>query len=151
MTAENTSDTVREAVGSPGLSEDRANILVVDDLPEKHLIYRVILEDLGQNLVFARSGEEALKLVLQHDFAVILLDVNMPGMDGLETAAMIRKRRKSENTPIIFLTAYSDDMHAAQGYKSGAVDFLLTPVMPEVLQAKVRVFVEMSRMRRLSA
>jgi signal transduction histidine kinase len=151
MAAEDTLDTVLEAAGSLNLPEDRANILVVDDLPEKLLIYRVILEDLGQNLVFAHSGEEALKLVLQHDFAVILLDVNMPGMDGIETAAMIRKRRKSENTPIIFLTAYADDLHVAEGYKSGAVDFLLTPVMPEVLRAKVRVFVEMSRMRRQAA
>ena len=130
---------------------ERVNILIVDDLPEKSLVYKVVLEELGQNLFFAKSGEEALKLVLQHDFAVILLDVNMPGMDGFETASLIRGRRKSSRTPIIFITAFSDDMHAAQGYASGAVDYLLTPVMPEVLKAKVRVFIELSQMRQQAA
>jgi signal transduction histidine kinase/DNA-binding response OmpR family regulator len=124
-----------------------ANILIVDDLPEKHLVYKSILNELGQNLIFANSGQEALKQVLQRDFAVILLDVNMPGMDGFETASLIRKRKKSAGTPIIFLTAFSDEVHATQGYASGAVDYLSTPVMPEVLKAKVRVFIELSQMR----
>ncbi|HYD17726.1 MAG TPA: response regulator [Patescibacteria group bacterium] len=127
--------------------DNRVNILLVDDLPDKLLVYKTVLEELGQNLITANSGEEALKVVLQNDFAVILLDVNMPGMDGFETATLIRSRKKSARTPIIFLTAFSDDIHAAQGYASGAVDFLLTPVMPEVLKAKVRVFIELHQMR----
>ncbi len=130
---------------------EKVNILVVDDLPEKLLAYEVILEELGQNMVTARSGEEALKLVLRQDFAVILLDVNMPGMDGFETASLIRQRRKSAHTPIIFLTAFTDEMRMAQGYASGAVDYLPTPVVPEVLKAKVRVFIELSQMRRQAA
>lgn len=130
---------------------EKVNILVVDDLQEKLLVYRTILEDLDQNVMFASSGEEALKLVLSNEFAVILLDVNMPGMDGLETAEMIRKRRKSAHTPIIFLTAFSDDVRLEKGYASGAVDFLMTPVMPEILRAKVRVFIELSQMRQQAA
>ena len=127
------------------------NILLVDDLPEKLVVYQSILEELGQNLIMARSGEEALKLVLQHEFAVILLDVNMPGMDGFETATFIRNRKKSASTPIIFLTAFTDEVQVAQGYASGAVDYLPTPVVPEILKAKVRVFIELSQMRRQAA
>ncbi len=123
------------------------NILVVDDLPEKLLAYRAVLEELGQNLVIASSGEEALKLVLQDEYAVILLDVNMPGMDGFETATMIRKRKKSSKTPIIFLTAFADEMRTAQGYALGAVDYIPTPVVPEILRAKVNVFIELFRLR----
>ncbi len=122
------------------------NILVVDDLPEKLLAYRTVLEELGENVVTARSGEEALGLVLRHEFAVILLDVTMPGMDGFETAALIRRRRRSAHTPIIFLTAFADEVRAAEGYAHGAVDFILTPVVPEILRAKVRVFVDLYRM-----
>ena len=121
-------------------------ILVVDDLPEKLLTYQVILEGPGQEVVTAQSGAEALRLVLQHDFAVILLDVNMPGMDGFETAAMIRQRKKSSHTPIIFITAFTDDMRVAKGYAHGAVDYILAPVVPEMLQAKVSVFVDLFRM-----
>ncbi len=99
----------------------------------------------------ARSGEEALKLVLQQEFAVILMDVNMPGMDGFETASLIRKRKKSSHTPIIFLTAFADEMRIAQGYASGAVDYIPTPVVPEILRAKVRVFIELSQMRAQAA
>ena len=129
----------------------KVNILVVDDLPDKIYVYKTILDDLGQNLMTARSGEEALKLVLKHEFAVILLDVNMPGMNGFETAELIRQRRKSAHTPIIFLTAFNDEMQVAQGYASGAVDYLPTPVVPEILKAKVRVFIELSQMRQLAA
>lgn len=136
----------------PPLAEAKpVDILVCDDLPEKITVYRAILEELGQNLVCVNSGEEALKQVLQRDFAVILLDVNMPGMDGFETASLIRQRKKSAKTPIIFLTAFVDDVHAAQGYASGAVDYLLTPVMPEVLKAKIRVFIELYQMRHQAA
>ncbi len=130
---------------------DPVNILVVDDLPEKLLAYEVILQELGQNVVKVRSGEEALRVVLRQEFAVILLDVNMPGMDGFETASLIRKRKKSAHTPIIFLTAFTDEIRMAQGYASGAVDYLPTPVVPEILQAKVKVFIELSQMRSKAA
>jgi two-component sensor histidine kinase/AmiR/NasT family two-component response regulator len=125
----------------------RADILVVDDLPEKHLTYRVALEDLGQSMVAVCSGEEALALLLERDFAVILLDVNMPGMSGLDTAAMIRQRKKSRHTPIIFITAFADDVQTVRGYALGAVDYILTPIVPEILRAKVKVFVELFQMR----
>src|SRR5881392_873346 len=128
------------------LVKDKTNILLVDDLPEKLLVLSSVLEELDQNIITARSGEEALRRVLEQEFAVILLDVNMPGMDGLETAAMIRRRRKSAHTPIIFITAFADEMHTAQGYSLGAVDYILSPVVPEVLRTKVKVFVELFRM-----
>ncbi|ESQ93346.1 hypothetical protein ABAC460_01175 [Asticcacaulis sp. AC460] len=126
-------------------------ILLVDDRPANLMVYTSILEELGQTLMTAPSGEEALKLVLKHDFAVILLDVNMPTMNGFETAELIRKRRKSASTPIIFLTAFNDETAISQGYASGAVDFMPTPVVPEVLKAKVKVFIELSQMRRQAA
>ena len=124
-----------------------ADILIVDDLPEKHLAYRASLEELNQNVVTVTSGEEALRLLLERDFAVILLDVNMPGMGGHETAALIRQRRKSRHTPIIFITAFADDVQAAEGYALGAVDYILSPVVPEILRAKVKVFVDLHTMR----
>jgi CheY-like chemotaxis protein len=122
---------------------EKVSILVVDDLPEKLLVIETILEDLGQKLVVVRSGADALREVLRQEFAVILLDVNMPGMDGLETARLIRTHRRSAHTPIIFVTAYVDEMQTAQGYSLGAVDYILSPVIPEVLRSKVRVFVEL--------
>ena len=125
---------------------EKTKILVVDDLPEKILVYQVILEELGQEIVAARSGAEALKQVLTHDFAVVLLDVNMPDMDGFETAALIRARKRSAHTPIIFVTAFTDELRAAEGYAHGAVDYILAPVVPEVLRAKVKVFVDLFRM-----
>jgi signal transduction histidine kinase/DNA-binding response OmpR family regulator len=124
----------------------KTKILIVDDLAEKLLVYQVILQELGQELVFAHSGTEALKQVLQHDFAVILLDVNMPDMDGFETAALIRNRRRSAHTPIIFVTAFADEVRMSEGYAHGAVDYILSPVVPEVLRAKVKVFVDLFRM-----
>jgi signal transduction histidine kinase/CheY-like chemotaxis protein len=126
--------------------DERANILVVDDLPEKVLAYRTILEELGQNLIVAKSGEEALREVLRNDFAVILLDVQMPGISGFETASLIRRRRRSAHTPIIFLTAFADEVRAAEGYAQGAVDYITTPVVPAILRAKVRVFCDLYRM-----
>jgi signal transduction histidine kinase/DNA-binding response OmpR family regulator len=125
------------------VSDEKVNILVVDDLEEKLLVYETILEGLNQNVVVARSGREALRHLLDKDFAVILLDVHMPDMDGLETAAMIRSRRHTAHTPIIFITAFSDEMHTAQGYSLGAVDYILTPVVPEILRTKVGVFVDL--------
>src|SRR5262249_12942318 len=127
---------------------DKVDILIVDDLPEKLLVLESVLSELNERIVTARSGEEALRRVLERDYAVILLDVNMPGMDGFETAALIRNRKKSAHTPIIFLTAYADEMHAHRGYSLGAVDYILTPVVPEVLRTKIRVFVDLFRMTR---
>ena len=122
----------------------KANILVVDDRPDKLLVVQAILEDLGQNLYTAGSGEEALRHILARDFALILLDVNMPGLDGLETAALIRSRKRSAHIPIIFITAdYADELRTAKGYSLGAVDYITSPIVPEVLQAKVRVFVDL--------
>src|SRR3954471_20783329 len=130
------------------MTDEPVKIRVVDDLPEKLLVYETILAGLGPVLVTARSGEAALRAVLKDDFAVILLDVQMPGgMSGLEAAALIRGRRRSAHTPIIFLTAFgADEMKAAEGYAQGAVDFISTPVVPEILRAKVRVFVDLYRM-----
>src|SRR5436190_19295362 len=127
--------------------EQQANILVVDDLPEKLLVFGSILEDLGQNLVMVRSGSEALREVLHREFAVILLDVNMPDIDGLETGRLIRQYKKSAHTPIIYITAYADEMQTAQGYSLGAVDYILSPVRPDVLRSKVKVFVELFQMQ----
>src|SRR4051794_9567458 len=123
--------------------EDKISILVVDDSPSKLLAMEAILAELGQNVVTATSGREALRQLLNQDFAVILLDVNMPAMDGFETAALIRERKTSAHTPIIFVTAYGDDTYASHGYSLGAVDYILAPVVPEVLRAKVGVFVEL--------
>ncbi len=128
--------------------DEQANILIVDDLPEKLLVFGTVLEELGQNLVFVRSGTDALREVLQREFAVILLDVNMPDLDGFETAALIREYQKAAHTPIIFITSYADEMQTAKGYSLGAVDYILSPVVPEVLRSKVRVFVSLHAMRR---
>ncbi|MBI5277964.1 MAG: response regulator [Burkholderiales bacterium] len=129
-------------------TQEKANILVVDDLPEKHVVFRTILDELGQNIVSARSGQEALKYILDMEFAVILLDVNMPDIDGLETASLIRQYKKSAQTPIVFITAYVDELQARRGYALGAVDYIPSPVVPEVLRSKVRVFVELFRANR---
>ena len=127
---------------------DRANILIVDDLPEKLLVFETVLGDLNQNLVFARSGADALRQILRRDFAVILLDVNMPDMDGFETATLIRSYKRASHTPIIFITSYADEMQTARGYSLGAVDYIPSPVVPEVLRSKVRVFVELHILQR---
>ncbi len=123
-----------------------ARILMVDDRPDKLLALESILSDLGPELVRATSGKEALRLLLVEDFAVILLDVNMPVMDGFETAKLIRSRERSRHTPIIFISAINaSETHAARGYELGAVDYIFAPVMPEVLRAKVSVFIELHR------
>jgi len=123
----------------------RASILLVDDEPNSLYALQEMLQPLGQNLMVARSGAEALRLVLKNEFAVILLDVRMPRMDGFETARLIRERRRSSLTPIIFLTAAGDDMDSVyRGYEAGAVDYLIKPVpSPTVLCSKVMVFVEL--------
>ncbi|MEH2242033.1 hybrid sensor histidine kinase/response regulator [Nostoc sp.] len=124
--------------------EPKVNILLVDDKLENLLALEAILEKLGENLVRATSGEEALRCLLHQDFAVILLDVQMPGMDGFETATLIRNRGRSRHTPIIFLTAFStSDQMLFKGYALGAVDYLLKPLDPNILTSKVIVFVEL--------
>jgi signal transduction histidine kinase len=124
----------------------KADILMVDDEPNNLLALEGLLEPLGQNLLRAQSGEEALRLVLKHNPAVILLDVRMAGMDGFETARMIRRRERSRHTPIIFLTGVSGEMESAfRGYEVGAVDYLVKPLVPEVLRSKVSVFVDLHR------
>jgi signal transduction histidine kinase/CheY-like chemotaxis protein len=124
------------------MSEVQSSILIVDDRPEKLLALEAVLEELGTRIVRAESGRDALRAVLNEEFAVILLDVNMPGLDGFETAQLIRQRPASRHIPIIFLTAFGDDLHMAQGYKMGAVDYIQTPFIPEVLKTKVSVFVD---------
>jgi PAS domain S-box-containing protein len=123
---------------------DRVNVLLVDDRPENLLALEAILNSPSYNLVQANSGMEALRCLLNEDFAVILLDVQMPGMDGFETATLIRSRDRSRSTPIIFITAFSsNDTHVFKGYSLGAVDYLFKPLKPEILTSKVQVFVEL--------
>lgn len=117
---------------------------MVDDQPSNLLALEAVLADLGHVLVKAQSGEEALRCLLRDDFAVILMDVFMPGIDGFETAELIRKRDRSRFTPIVFLTAIGiSDTHVSRGYCVGAVDYLFKPIVPEILQAKVVAFVEL--------
>ena len=126
----------------------RAKILMVDDRPENLLALEAILQGLGHELIKARSGEEALKKLLTEDVAVMLLDVQMPGMDGFETAAHVKKREKTRDIPILFLTAIDGEAHQAfRGYAAGAVDYLSKPFDPWVLKAKVGVFVELYERR----
>jgi signal transduction histidine kinase len=128
---------------------DKVNILLVDDQPARLLSYRAILEPLGENLVEAQSGTQALGCLMESDFAVILLDVNMPGMDGFETASIIHEHPRFENTPIIFVTAINvSDLDRMRGYNLGAVDYVTVPVIPEILRSKVVVLAELFRKRR---
>jgi len=123
-----------------------ARVLMVDDRPDNLLALEAVLEPLDAELVRAESGEEALRALLSGDFAVIVLDVQMPGMDGFETAQLIKAREKTRNVPIIFLTAISGEAeHHVQGYRSGAVDYMYKPFNPEALRAKVAVFLELWR------
>ena len=138
----NTRKTTRPAVGVPS----RPTILMVDDHQENLVAYRGILDDMDATLVEASSGEEALRCLLLQDVALILLDVQMPGMDGFETAALIRQNPRFKNTPILFVTA-GDKTEAKQieGYAAGAVDFLFKPLVSGILRSKVRVFLELYR------
>jgi signal transduction histidine kinase/DNA-binding response OmpR family regulator len=122
---------------------DRVNILVVDDVPEKAAAIEDTLLKLDQNVVKAYSGRDALRALTKQDFAVILLDVDMPVMDGFATAALIRERKRSEHMPIIFVTPQNDDLLVSRGYSLGAVDFISTPIDPDVLRTKVGVFVDL--------
>jgi two-component system sensor histidine kinase/response regulator len=130
------------------MADDKVKILVVDDVPGKLLAIEASLAELEEDVVTVSSGADALRCLLVEEFAVILLDVNMPDMDGYDTAALIRQRPRCEMTPIIFITAFGDEMHSAQGYSLGAVDYILAPVVPSVLRTKVRVFVELYRKNR---
>ena len=143
-------NTTPELMVNHAVAQDGAgtNILIVDDRPDKLLVFKTILEDLGQNIVTLQSGEDALRWLLDNECAVMLLDVNMPGMDGFETAQLIRGRRRTVLTPIIFITAYADEMHTTKGYSLGAVDYLPSPVPPNVLRSKVMVFVQLYNLTR---
>ncbi|MEW6157676.1 MAG: ATP-binding protein [Verrucomicrobiota bacterium] len=132
------------AGSQPNPMDEKVNILLVDDTPENLIALEAVLAELDQNIYKATSGAEALRLLLRKDFAAIILDVNMPGINGFETAALIRQRKNSEHTPIIFISAISTtEMHMYKGYALGAVDYIFTPVVPEVLRSKVAVFVEL--------
>ena len=120
-------------------------VLVVDDNDAQRAALTAVLADLRVPIVEADSGRDALRHLLRQAFAVILLDINMPGLDGFETAELIRQRRSSEHTPIIFVTAHEDDAYAVRGYSLGAVDYILSPVQPDVLRAKVSVFIDLYR------
>ncbi|MFP5246105.1 MAG: response regulator, partial [Thermoanaerobaculia bacterium] len=128
--------------------DDRVNILLVDDQPANLLALESILAEMGENLITAESGTQALRHLLHTDFAVILLDVQMPDLDGFETANLIRQRDRSRDTPIIFLTALSrSETNVFRGYELGAVDYMFKPFHPEILRSKVNVFVELFRKR----
>ena len=128
------------------MTEEKVGILLVDDHIENLVALEALLSDIGQNLVRANSGVDALRLLLQQEFALIILDVDMPIMNGFETAALIRERDKSRYTPIIFLTAINKaEQHVFKGYSLGAVDYLSKPLVPEILRAKVTAFVELHK------
>jgi serine phosphatase RsbU (regulator of sigma subunit) len=138
------SDLVRRMSVDFAPRGSEVKILIVDDQPANLLSLEAVLDGLGHTLVKASSGEEALKCLLQDDFAVILMDVFMPGMDGFEAAEMIRQRERSRFTPIVFLTAIGkDETHVSRGYSVGGVDYLFKPIVPEILKAKVAAFVDL--------
>src|SRR5262245_38319298 len=125
---------------------DNVNILLVDDEPKNLFALEAVLEDPGVTMVTARSGQEVLRHVLNQDFAVILLDVQMPDLDGFQTAQIIRQRERTRHLPIIFITAISKAAeHVRQGYSLGAVDYVFKPFEPEILKSKINVFVELDR------
>ena len=128
------------------IMDEKINILMVDDQPGKLLTYEAMLGELGENLIKAHSGMEALEHLLKVDIAVVLMDVSMPGMDGFETAQMIHDHPRFQNTPIVFISGiHLTDLDRLKGYQHGAVDYLSVPVVPELLRAKVRAFAELHR------
>ena len=128
------------------MNHEKVNILLVDDQPAKLLAYEVILKELGENLVVAASGREALELLLKNEIAVILVDVCMPELDGFELAAMIREHPRFQKTAMIFISAIQvSDIDRLRGYEMGAVDYVPVPVVPEVLRAKIKVFADLYR------
>ena len=127
---------------------NRTNVLIVDDRPENLLALESLLENPSLNILKANSGNEALSLVLQHDFALVLLDVQMPEMDGFETAELMRSSKKTKHIPIIFVTAISkEQQHIFKGYEAGAVDYLFKPLDPHILQSKVKIFLDLHRQK----
>lgn len=129
---------------------EQVTILVVDDKPENLLAMQGLLEGPEIEIVTATSGQDALSLMLEHEFALILLDVQMPEMDGIETASLIRGSERTKSIPIIFVTAISKDpQHVFQGYEAGAVDYLMKPFEPEILKSKVKVFCDLYRQGRI--
>ena len=136
----------RSAQATQGTRESSVSILMVDDDPTKRFALKTVLAPLGEEIVEASSGADALRQLLKQEFAVVLLDVRMPGMDGFETAQLMRQRPRSELTPIIFVTALNaGETNTGRGYELGAVDFVFAPVVPSILRAKVGVFVELYR------
>jgi CheY-like chemotaxis protein len=137
-------DEVQKGTGATVSSEPKCSILLVDDRPENLLALEAVLAPLNQNLVSVESGEEALRQLLEQEFALVLMDVQMPGMDGFETALQIRERAKTKDIPIIFITAISQEPHhALRGYSTGAVDYLFKPFDPWALRTKVGVFTQL--------
>src|SRR5579871_4994823 len=131
------------------MPNEKVNILMVDDQPGKLLSYEVILEELGENLIKASSGKEALECLLKDEIAIVLMDVSMPDMDGFELAEMIRQHPRFQKTAIIFISAvHLTDMDRVKGYQRGAVDYISVPVIPELLRAKVSVFADLHRKTR---
>jgi len=132
------------ATGAVSSSNQAVNILIVDDLPANLLALEAVLGPFGYTLIRAQSGEEALERARERDFAVILLDVRMRGLDGLETASLIKRSQRNRTVPIIFLTADAPpDTVTTAAYAQGAADFLIKPFSPEVLRSKVRVFADL--------
>src|SRR5438552_15009485 len=130
----------------PMRAKEKVNVLMVDDQPGKLLTYEAILAELGENLIKARSGSEALELLLKNEVAVVLTDVSMPGMDGFELADTIRQHPRFQQMAIIFISAVClSDFDRLKGYQTGAVDYISVPVIPELLRAKVSVFAELHR------
>src|SRR6202048_3901202 len=128
---------------------EKVNILMVDDQPAKLLSYEAILSELGENLIKAASGKEALEHLLKTEIAVVLMDVSMPEIDGFELAEMIRQHPRFQKTAVIFVSAvHLTDLDRLKGYEHGAVDYLSVPIVPEVLRAKVRVFADLHRKNR---
>src|SRR5688572_29807671 len=131
---------------SPPPTLSRVDVLTVDDTPANLRSLEVLMADMGANIVTASSGDEALRLLLDRDFALILLDVQMPGMDGYETASLIRMRERTRHIPIIFITAYNrSEVNVTRGYELGAVDYLFKPIVPEIFRTKVTVFLDLHR------
>ena len=134
------------------LDDEPINILLVDDEPRNLTVLETVLMDPGYRLVCAESAEQALLALVAEEFALLVLDIQMPGMSGFELAQLIKQRKKTAGVPIIFLTAYySEDQHVLEGYGTGAVDYLHKPINPAILRSKVAVFAELHRKSRESA
>src|SRR5437879_8838655 len=132
--------------GAMNSTQPQASVLAVDDDTRSLMALQGLVSDMSLRLVTAKSGDEALRCVLRQDFAVILMDARMPGVDGFEAARLIRERERSRHTPIIFLTsAYEDAPSVTRGYEAGAVDYIVKPLRPEVLKSKISVFVNLYR------